>query len=84
MKKEDVHLLKEANATITKNLKEFLSTDEGLFSAFRYELNNHEFCVREDYDDALSALGMEYKKLTANQLGILKKARDAYMKSCGY
>lgn len=84
MKKEDAHLLKKANATIKKNMDEFLNTDEGLFSAFRYELNNHEFCVNEDYTDTLSSLGMKYEKLTARQLGILKKARDAYMKSCNY
>lgn len=63
----------------TKELEEFLSEEDHLFDAFKYELSNHEYCISNDHDSALEALGLSFEELTEEQKKILKRAKRKYL-----
>lgn len=51
--------------------KQLRKDEKQLVSAIVYELQNHEYCITGDPDDALDALGLDRKTLSPS---ILKKA----------
>ena len=51
-----------------KSLKELLRDKKFAEEAFEYELNNTEYCITQDENDALRQLGIEYKFIEKNNL----------------
>ncbi len=64
-----------------KESKEALKDPNHLYQAFRYELNNHEYCYTRDVDDTLKCIGLNFEDLTAEQLRIFNKAEKDYLKA---
>ena len=64
MRREDEHLidtfLEESNNFIKNRLTDY----EFMYSAFKYELANHEFCYTMDETDALDALNLTWDDIT--------------------
>ena len=81
IKKTDDHLLKAAIAENDKDRADFLSTKEGLISAFRYELGNHEYCITYDDMEPWVAVGLSYKNSTEVQREAFIEARTQYLDS---
>ena len=67
-----------------KEMFEAMKDDEFVLQMFEYELGNHEFCITYNYDDALRACGLKFDELDERMLGLLKTARDNYIKGCDY
>jgi hypothetical protein len=61
-----------------QELKTAMEDKSFAVGAFRYELNNHEYCVTHDNSDALSALGLTDADLEGNKT--LKSAFGAALK----
>lgn len=74
--------LKEMWSRHEKELSDAMQDDDFAISAFIYELANHEFCITYDFEDALSALGMEYGDLDERLKTLLYKAKDKYLEEC--
>lgn len=86
MRKCDFYLLENHNETFSNKILLFWLKNNYKFaySAFRYELNNHEFFITYDIDDTLQALGLEWDDVQKN--GILKlalaRAKKDYWRRC--
>ena len=62
-----------------KSLTDFLKDPEQLKDAFKYELDNHEFCITWETEPALEALGIEDPRdLSEEQQKALVEALKEY------
>ena len=86
IKKVDAHLLDEMINRHNKEYKELMQDDEFLYSAFYYELGNHEYCITLDPEDTLEALCLTAEEVADDPrlMKIFLKAKRDYLKSCIY
>lgn len=70
------------------NLKmdDLLSTYQGAYDAFIYELGNHEYCITFDLTDTMDALGLSFKDVKSKDflLKALEAATRDYLESAEY
>lgn len=81
-RKSDAHKLSEMIKRNGKELDEALRNDDDfLYQAVRYELANHEFCITEEWDDVLFALGLDKEEVFADErmARICSQAEEDYM-----
>lgn len=83
-RKSDSQKLKDMFDRHDKEMFEAMKDDEFVLQMFEYELGNHEFYITYNYDDALRACGLKFDELDERMLGLLKTARDNYIKGCDY
>lgn len=81
-KKSDAPKLREMFDRHDKEMSEAMKSDEFVLEMFEYELANHEFCITYDYEPTLNALGLTFEELDERMLGLLKQARDEYLRGC--
>lgn len=81
---KDTHLFVEMSERHEKELKNFLSTDEGLKDAFIYEFGNHECGYTFDPTDAVVALGFTMKEVRASERinNVFQEAWNEYIDKC--
>ena len=81
MKKTDVHLLEETMDKYDEEFKELMKDDEFLYSAFIYELANHEYCITFDPEDTLDELDLTFKDVINNKRlkRVFLKAEKEYL-----
>jgi len=79
IRKSDREAYLNLNNKHYNELKEALKDKKFLFSAFRYELSNHEYCITYDETDALNALGLDYNTLNEEELKVFERAKTAYL-----
>lgn len=82
IRKSDVKAFNEMFERLVQEQQELMKDDEFVTQMFEYELGNHEFCITYDYDDTLRACGLKFDDLDERLLGLLKTARDNYLKGC--
>ena len=70
---------KDLLARHAQELKDLKKNEKELVSAIAYQLNNHEYCITGDPQDALDALGIDRAELDPK---ILKKAIAQSMEVC--
>lgn len=58
-----------------QELAEQMKDKDFLYNALVYELNNHEFCITQSYEDALTALRIEEESIDTEVL--IKACREA-------
>ena len=83
-RKSDSQKLKDMFDRHDKEMFEAMKDDEFVLQMFEYELGNHEFYITYNYDDALRACGLKFDELDERMLGLLKTARNNYIKGCDY
>lgn len=78
IRKSDKDAYIEMNRRHMKESKEYMKDYDFAFDAFLYELNNHEYVITYDADDAIDALGLSRADFEANPmlLKALKAARN--------
>ena len=86
MRKCDLYLLKAHNNTFsTEILKRWLTSNlKFAYSAFKYEMTNHEYYYTYEIDDTLEALGINFEDIQNNallRLAFLRAKKD-YWKAC--
>ena len=86
IKKVDAHLLDEMINRHNKEYEELMQNDEFVYSAFYYELGNHEFCITLDPEDTLEALCLTVEEMRDNPrlMKLFLAAKRDYLKSCIY
>ena len=86
IKKVDAHLLDEMINRHNKEYEELMQNDEFVYSAFYYELGNHEFCITLDPEDTLEALCLTVEEMRDNPrlMKIFLKAKRDYLENCIY
>ena len=86
MRKCDLFLLESHNETFSneKLLFWLKNNFQFAYSAFMYEMNNHEFSYTYDIEDTLYALNLNFSDLEKNALLRLAylRARKDYLKKC--
>jgi len=73
---EDKNSLRDMWGRHKQEMKDFLSGDENLTDALRYELGNHEFCITGDPSEACHTLGIDPYNLSDREKTCLKKAME--------
>ena len=86
IKKVDAHLLDEMINRHNKEYEELMQNDEFVYSAFYYELGNHEFCITLDPTDTLASLCLTVEEMRDNPrlMKIFLKAKRDYLENCIY
>ena len=86
IKKTDVPLLDKMIDRHNKEYEELMQNDEFVYSAFYYELGNHEFCITLDPEDTLEALCLTVEEMRDNPrlMKIFLKAKRDYLENCIY
>ena len=86
IRKIDAPLLDEMTDRHNKEYEELMQNDEFAYSAFYYELGNHEFCITLDPEDTLDALCLtvEEVKNDPRLMKIFLKAKKDYLENCIY
>ena len=86
IQKTDVHLLDEMIDRHNKEFEQLMQDDEFAYSAFYYELGNHEFCITLDPEDTLDALclSVEEVKNDSRLMKLFLKAKRDYLENCIY
>ena len=86
IKKVDAHLLDEMINRHNKEYEELMQNDEFVYSAFYYELGNHEFCITLDPEDTLEALCLTVEEMRDNPrlMKLFLAAKRDYLKNCIY
>ena len=86
IKKVDAHLLDEMINRHNKEYEELMQNDEFVYSAFYYELGNHEFCITLDPEDTLEALCLTVEEMRDNPrlMKIFLEAKRDYLENCIY
>ena len=86
IKKVDAHLLDEMINRHNKEYEELMQNDEFVYSAFYYELGNHEFCITLDPTDTLAALCLTVEEMRDNPrlMKLFLAAKRDYLKNCIY
>lgn len=77
IKKNDVKLLDKWDTEYNNTWNELILNDEFLQDAFIYELNNYEYCITYDVDDALSSLSF-----TIDQINKDARIKNILYKAC--
>ena len=82
--KKDRHLFHEMMDRHEEERKEALKDDEYIYTMFRYELANHEYCITYDYEDTLEALGFTFEQVREDErlYSALLKAKKDYLNNC--
>ena len=86
MRKCDTYLLDAHNHTFSNEILLFWMKNNFQFaySAFRYEMNNHEYYITYDITETLGALGLTFEEVQKN--GLLKlaflRAKKDYWNAC--
>jgi hypothetical protein len=66
-----------------KSLKELLRDKKFAEEAFEYELNNTEYCITQDENDALRQLGIEFEFIEKNNLiEVFESCKRKIMEAC--
>lgn len=86
MLKSDLPLLKNHNQTYSSDKLLFWLTHNFKFaySAFKYEMSNHEYYYTYDITDTLQSLGLNFEDIERNaylKLAYLRARKD-YLKAC--
>lgn len=86
IKKVDAHLLDEMINRHNKEYEELMQNDEFVYSAFYYELGNHEFCITLDQTDTLEALCLTVEEMENDPrlMKLFLEAKRDYLKNCIY
>ena len=86
IKKVDAHLLDEMINRHNKEYEELMQNDEFVYSAFYYELGNHEFCITLDPTDTLDALCLTIEEMRDNSrhMKLFLAAKKDYLENCIY
>ena len=86
IKKVDAPLLDEMVDRHNREYKELIQDDEFLYSAFYYELGNHEYCITLDPEDALDALWLTVEEMENDPrlMKIFLTAKRDYLENCIY
>ena len=86
IKKTDVPLLDKMIDRHNKEYEELMQNDEFVYSAFYYELANHEFCITLDPEDTLEALCLTVEEMENDPrlMKIFLKAKRDYLENCIY
>ena len=86
IKKVDAHLLDEMINRHNKEYEELMQNDEFVYSAFYYELGNHEYCITLDPEDTLEALCLTAEEVADDPrlMKIFLKAKRDYLENCVY
>ena len=86
IKKVDAHLLDEMINRHNKEYEELMQNDEFVYSAFYYELGNHEFCITLDPTDTLASLCLTVEEMRDNPrlMKLFLAAKRDYLKNCIY
>jgi hypothetical protein len=87
LKKSDVPAFEEMMQRHDAERMEAFKDDAFAYDAFLYELGNHEFCIAQEYEPTLNALGLSVSDLTADDarlMKILKKAKEDYLMGVEY
>ena len=79
IKKVDAKKYSELALRHNEELKKAMEDDDFVYSMFRYELSNHEYCVYEDHTETLEAVGLTYEGLDERMRGLLLKAEKDYI-----
>lgn len=58
---KDYHLFIEFGERSAKESEEFLSNDDNLVNALKYEFGNHECCLTFEFENGIIALGIPSK-----------------------
>ena len=86
IRKVDAPLLDEMTDRHNREYYELMKDDNFAYSAFYYELGNHEFCITLDPTDTLAALCLTVEEMRDN-LRLMKlylEAKRDYLKNCMY
>lgn len=82
VKRTDAKRLVDMLKRHTAEVKEAMKNEEFAEAAFRYEMDNHEYCINWSADeDVLSCFSMDFDEL--RKLGLMdayRRARNAHMK----
>ena len=86
IKKTDIPLLDKMIDRHNKEYEELMQNDEFVYSAFYYELGNHEFCITLDPEDTLEALCLTAEEMENDQrlMKIFLEAKRDYLENCIY
>ena len=86
IKKVDAHLLDEMINRHNKEYEELMQNDEFAYSAFYYELGNHEYCITLDPEDTLEALCLTVEEMENDPrlMKLFLEAKRDYLKNCIY
>ena len=86
IKKVDAPLLDEMVDRHNREYKELIQDDEFLYSAFYYELGNHEYCITLDPTDTLEALCLTAEEVENDPryMKLFLEAKRDYLESCIY
>ena len=86
IRKADTPLLDEMIDRHNREYEELMQDDEFVYSAFYYELGNHEYCITLDPEDALDALCLtvEEMKKDSRLMKLFLAAKRDYLKNCIY
>ena len=69
-----------ATSTVNEHIR-MMQDKNYVYNMFRYELANHEYCVREEDEDTLQSLNLTIEDVNKNNLlkEQLMKAKKDYM-----
>lgn len=83
VKIENLDIVEEKIFELENVYIELLNDDDFLYSAFYYELANHEYCINEDAGDALETLGLTRDQIenSPRMMKIFRKATKDYMEA---
>ena len=86
IRKVDAHLLDEMVDRHNREYEELMQDDNFVYSAFYYELGNHEFCITLDPTDTLVSLCLTVEEMRDNPrlMRLFLKAKRDYLKNCIY
>ena len=81
--KKDYHLFIEFGERSVKESEEFLSSDENLVDALKYEFGNHECGLTFEFENGIIALGYTVKEFLSDdrKKKLFVKARKEYINS---
>jgi hypothetical protein len=84
VRKSDSKRMHEIFDRNNKEMQEAMKDKDFAFSAFDYELSNHEYCITYEVDETLESLGLTYQEVRENPmlkdaLSRAKKAQEKYM-----
>ncbi len=72
VRKTDSRALSDLFLRHNNELTEAMKNPDFAYTAFNYELNNHEYCITGDVSDTLGALGVDLEEVEASP--IMKEA----------
>lgn len=81
--KKDYHLFIEFGERSAKESEEFLSSDDNLVDALKYEFGNHECGLTLEFENGIIALGYTVKEFLSDdrKKKLFVKARKEYINS---